>query len=355
MPSLLPKSTIQVRPRIAVEIRPEGVYAASATDAAGLLAQIASAPLPAGAVVPSLRVGNIVDRIAVIAALKKVLPAVQVGKGRDVTLIVSDTAVRVLLLDFDEIPSKAEEALPVLRFRLAKLLPFNPELAQVSYQVMSRHAMVLQVLVVAIPNEVLAEYESAVREAGFEPGAVIPSTLAVAAAIDEAGTAAALVVNGSEFAVTTAILRRGELLLHRTLELKSKTMAEVAALVAHEPANVAIDAEMARASFVQSGEDSEVAVAEMVQAGILHDAEDPDRAELELLQSISVAAAYFEDSLAVAPEEVLTAGTLSPEALGPMLAETGLHAREVLQSTDLMTTTSIPRGLLAGLRGALKS
>ena len=340
---------------MAVEVRPEGVYAASANDAAGLLAQIASATLPAGAVVPSLRVGNIVDRIAVIAALKKVLSSIQPGKGRDVTLVVPDTAVRVLLLDFDEMPSKAEDALPVLRFRLAKLLPFNPELAQVSYQVMSRHAMVLQVLVVAIPNEVLAEYESVVREAGFEPGAVLPSTLAIAAALDEAGTAASLLVNGSEFAVTTAILRRGELLLHRTLELKSQPMAEAAALVAQEPANVAIDAEFEHASLWQSGQDSEVAIAEMVQAGVLHDAADADRAELELLQSISVAAAYFEDSLAIAPEEILTAGTLSAEALGPMLADTGLRARDVLQSTDLLTTTAIPRGLLAGLRGALKS
>jgi type IV pilus assembly protein PilM len=355
MASLLPKSTIQVRPRIAVEVRPEGVYAASSPDAVGLLAQVASATLPAGAVVPSLRVGNIVDRIAVIAALKKVLPAVQVGKGRDVTVIVPDTAVRVLLLDFDEIPSKLEEALPVLRFRLAKLLPFNPELAQVSYQVMSRHALVLQVLVVAIPNEVLAEYESVVREAGYEPGAVLPSTLAISAAIDEAASSAALVVNGSEFAVTTAILRRGELLLHRTIELKTQAMAEAAAQVAQEPANVAMDAEIARASIETSGEDSEVAVAEVVQAGVLHDNRDPDRAELELLQSISVAAAYFEDSLSVAPEEVLIAGTLSPEALGPLLAESGLRARDVLQSTDLLTAPAVSRGLLAGLRGALKS
>lgn len=352
MPSVLPKSTMQVRPRMAVEVRPEGVYAASSADAAGLLAQVASATLPVGAVVPSLKVGNVVDRIAVIAALRKVLGAVQAGKGRDVALIVPDTAVRVLLLDFDEMPSKAEEALAVMRFRLAKLLPFNPELAQVSWQVMSRHSLVLQVLVVAIPNEVLAEYESAVREAGFEPGAVLPSTLAVAAAIDEAAQTASLLVNGSEYAVTTAILRRGELLLHRTLELKSDGMAEAAAIVAQEPANLAIDAELMQ---TQAGEASEVAVVELLQAGVLATTDDPSRVELELLQAVSVAAAYFEDSLNVAPETVLTAGTLSPAALEAMLADTGLHAVDVLTSADLLTATPISYGLLTGLRGALKS
>ncbi|MGI4855176.1 MAG: hypothetical protein ACRYF4_14155, partial [Janthinobacterium lividum] len=204
----------------------------------------------------------------------------------------------------------------------------------------------LQVLVVAVPIEVLAEYESAVREAGFEPGAVLPSTLAVAAAIDEAGQAATLLVNGSEFAVTTAILRRGELLLHRTLELKSDPMAQAAAAVALEPANLAMAAE--------AGSSSDVAVAEMMQASVLSDAERAEQAELELLQAISVAAAYYEDSLAVAPSEVLTSGTLAPAALQQMIAESGLTARDVLQSSDLLAGTSVSRGLLAGLRGALK-
>ena len=194
---------------MAVEVRPEGVYAARANDDVGVMAQVSTAALPAGhRVVPSLNQGNVTDRIALIAALKRTLGAVQMGRSRDVTLILPDSAVRVLLLDFDELPSKADDVLPVIRFRLVKLLPFPPEAAQISYQVMSRHSLVLQVLVVAIPNEVLAEYESAVREAGFEPGAVLPSTLAVAAAIDDAGQTASLLVNGGEYAVTTAILRQ---------------------------------------------------------------------------------------------------------------------------------------------------
>ena len=347
MASLLPKSIRQMRPRMAVEVRPEGVYAARANDVSGVLAQVSTAALPAGTVVPSLNQGNVTDRIALIAALRRTLGAVQMGRSRDVTLIVPDSAVRVLLLDFDELPSKTEDILPVVRFRLVKLLPFPPDAAQISYQVMSRHALVLQVLVVAIPCEVLAEYESAVREAGFEPGAVLPSTLAVAAAIDDAGQTASLLVNGGEYAVTTAILRRGEVLLHRTLELHADPMAEAAAAVSLEPLSVTLAAE--------AGSDSDVAVAEMVQAGVLGDAPDPERAELELLQAVSVAAAYYEDSLAVAPEEMSVAGTLDAQALESMLAVTGMRARGILQASDLLTSTTVPLGVLAGLRGALKS
>jgi len=355
MPSVLPKSTLQVRPRIAVEVRPEGVYAASSPDDAGVLSVVALAPLASGALVPSLKVGNVVDRVAVIAALRKTLNAVQVGKKRDVTLIIPDTAVRVLLLDFDELPSKTEEALAVVRFRLAKLLPFSADHAQVSYQVMSRHALVLQVLVVAVPDEVLAEYESAVREAGFEPGAVLPSTLAVAAAVDPAGQAASLVVNGSEFAVTTAILRRGELLLHRTLELKPDVMAEAAGGTSQESANAVVDAAVNAQLAQDFGDRSDVAVADVVHAGALAAANDSTRVEQDLLQAVSVATAYYEDSLNIAPEKVLTAGTLSPSALQAMMPEMGWTVEDVLSPEDMLVTTSISPGLLAGVRGALKN
>ncbi len=147
--------------------------------------------------------------------------------------------------------------------------------------------------------------------------------------------------------MTTAILRRGELLLHRTLELKADPMAEAAAAVALEPASVAMAAD--------AGHGTDMAVAEMVQQGVLVEAAAMDRAQEELLQAISVAAAYYEDSLAVAPSEVLTAGTLVPAALELMLDGSGLQVREVVQTADLLTSTPVPRGLLAGLRGALRA
>jgi len=50
---------------------------------------------------------------------------------------------------------------------------------------MSSAKGLLHVLAVAMPRELLADYESVVREAGFEPGAVLPSTLAALAACPE--------------------------------------------------------------------------------------------------------------------------------------------------------------------------
>ncbi len=361
MPSLIPKSSFQVRPRLAVEIRPEGVFAARANDTAGVLAQVSRVDLPAGAVQPSLRAGNIVQTATVVAALRQALGPLQQGKLRDVTVIVPDAAVRVLLLDFDSLPSNAEEALPILRFRLAKLLPFAPDAAQVSYQIMGERARQLQVLVVAIPYEVLMEYEAAVRMAGFEPGSVLPSTLAVVGAVDDGAQLAALLVNGSESSLTTAILRRGELLLHRTLDLQPASATAISA------AGVSATGAVPREDPAEYGSDdprgAEVnegpLVREFVEASVMQDRTlaEQQRTVLEVQQAISVAAAYYEDSLAVPPEAVLTAGTISAKALGDLLLDRGMATREVLQPADMLPTVTSPLapGLLAGLRGALRS
>jgi len=346
MKSLLPLSTILTRPRTVCEIRVEGVLAARANDSAGLLAQAAQVSLAEGAIAPSLHAGNVVDRVAVVAALRKALGEVKStarNAGRDVTLIVPDSSVRVLLLDFDTLPPKAEEALPVIRFRLAKMLPFDAERASVSYQAMGTHDRVLQVLVVAMPCDVLSEYESVVREAGFEPGAVMPSTLAVLAALHDADNEASLLVNVSEQTATTAIVRKGELLLYRTLDMRASTVPEVAATEA-DPALLTAEVE--------------VSFAEPAETALALELADEERVEQDLFQSISVATAYFEDLLGIVPEEILIAGSDLKGLLQTVTGELALRTREVIDASDVLAETAsagIPRGLQAGLRGALKS
>src|ERR1019366_4267016 len=257
---ILPR-TLGTRPRLACEVRAEGVVAARAEDASAVLSAVSRVPLPDGVAAPRLSAvdagvtvaspdgnsaasgvvggvgGGAAGRAAMVAAVRSALEAVCL-KTREVTLVVPDAAVRVLLLDFDELPAKAAEALPVVRFRLKKLLPFDADDAAVSYQVMASSKGMVQVLAVAMPREVLAEYESVVREAGFEPGAVLPSTLAALAGLAE-GERPMLVVNASSEGVTTAIVKGSLLLLHRTVDLGAD--ARGAARGAEPPGEVAED------------------------------------------------------------------------------------------------------------------
>jgi type IV pilus assembly protein PilM len=364
---ILPK-TLGTRPRLAVEVRAEGVVAARAEDAAALLTAVARADLAEGAVAPGLKVGNIVNRAAVTSALRRVLDGVA-GSGRerlrDVTVIVPDAAVRVLFVDFDQLPSKAAEALPVVRFRLKKLLPFDADEAMVSYQVMSTEKDSVKLLAVAMPKAVLEEYESAVLAAGYLPGAVLPSTLAALAGLDEA-EAPVLVVNAGLGTVTTAIVQAGMLMLHRSVDMSvggSAPLAVISALPVVSRESTA--QEWARQEPLGPGGwdrvDAEAAMrTSMVETAVRREIE-VSAAAREVAQAVSVAAAYFEDSLQRRPDQLLVAGTLGAESLVAMMEESGLEGLRVREMVEPgmiepgAVTASVPRGWLAGVRGALRN
>ena len=72
----------------------------------------------------------------------------------------------------------------MVRFRLRKMVPFDVENAGIGYQVLAQNENECKVLAAILPGPILAEYEAAVRDAGYEPGAVLPSSLAALEAID---------------------------------------------------------------------------------------------------------------------------------------------------------------------------
>lgn len=318
--------------------------------------------------------GDASGRAAVVAAVRKALEAVAL-RSREVTLVVPDAAVRVLLLDFDELPAKLAEALPVVRFRLKKLLPFDADDAAISYQVMATAKDSVQVLAVAMPRELLADYESVVREAGFEPGAVLPSTLAALAGLPEA-EAPALVVNAGRSGVTTAIVKAGVLLLHRTVDLGADLRADAAAAQIAATTLQASPAESEQwqrqepASFSAQNDAAAAIEATALAQEILQEVAQEIAVERsltetasEVAQAVSVAAAYFEDTLQTPPSAIHVAGTLGASTLSVLLGEARvgpLAVHEMLHSQMLGAGASsvgspggVPLGWLAGVRGAL--
>ena len=388
---ILPR-TIGTRPRLACEVRAEGVVAARAEDASAVLSAVSRVTLEDGVALPHLRTGQAgvtvaseaghsaangiiggvgagaAGRMKLVAAVRSVLEAV-VLKTREVTLVVPDSAVRVLLLDFDELPAKAAEALPVVRFRLKKLLPFDADDAAVSYQIMATSRGIVQVIAVAMPREVLEDYENVVREAGFEPGAVLPSTLAALAGLSESETPL-LVVNAGSEGVTTAIVKGNLLLLHRTVDLAAELRGSLraddptAVSVNEQPSDSSIAAIAARlaaagAHAPVAGAQVPVIAAETVLEASL---EAPSS---EVAQAVSVAAAYFEDTLQTLPTVVLSAGPMGADVLIGVLDEAyvGMNTVAVQEIVDRQMLGAgaasagqpggVPLGWLAGVRGAL--
>lgn len=306
MKSILSKAKLGTqpggRPPAAVEITPAGVMAA-ALPSAGQPLVYAFQPLTPGSLMPGIGEPNMRAPEAVAAAIRATLDQVS-PRTRAVTVIIPDTAVRVFVLDFDALPSKAAEAFPVLRFRLRKMVPFDVEHAGVSYQVLVEKKDECKVLAAVLPGPVLAEYETAVRAAGYEPGAVLPSSLAALAAVDS--LEAVLVANLSPFALTTCISTGEDLLLYRTLDLP----------------------------------------------------EDPGLRLGEVRRGVAVAAAYYEDKLGAPPTRIYFAGQTGTDEDGAAgfarwIDNAELSVVHMTARPETGAATALGAASIAGVAGAL--
>lgn len=202
------------RPAVACEIFADRVVAARAATAGEHIEVHTARQLSAGTVTPSLTGTNVNDSAALAAVLEDALNAVG-GRTRDVIAVIPDAAVRVVLLDFDSLPENLNEAAGVIRFRLKKSLPFDVEKSTVSFHADRSGSQVKVVATVGL-SSVIEEYESAFRAAGYNPGIVVPSTVAALGVVE--GTAPTLVIKVGSASTTLAIVDQNQLRLFRSLE-----------------------------------------------------------------------------------------------------------------------------------------
>jgi type IV pilus assembly protein PilM len=289
------------RPRLACEITPDGVIAARASDKAPRVEVFTSRRFTEGVVAPGLSGPNIVNGEALRTALNSALTAVA-GKSRDVIAILPDVAIRMMLLDFETLPSKPEEVEPVIRFRLKKSLPFDVEHAVLSYEVTRANGTVHAVAAIS-PREIIEEYEKAFRDVGYSPGLVLPSSVAALGLVD--GERPTLVLKVDPLNITITAVERQELRLVRNLD---------------------------------NPHGGDVSAAELAEA---------------VLPSI----VFFEDTFAARIEKIYIGGLASLEEVGPLLHQhTGAQvqglAPELFPEQNLSGETFQPSAM-AGIVGAL--
>jgi len=284
---------------MACEIATDRVTAAR-TDEAQRIAVYNARSLPPGAVVPGLSAGNVLDTETLRLAITEALAAVRT-RSRDVIAILPDAAIRVTLLDFDTLPEREEDANGIVRFRLKKSLPFNVDDAALSYHVHRSNGDV-KVLAAVAPREVVDEYESAFRAAGYNPGVVVPSMLASLGAVD--GESPTVVVKVDSASVSVAIVDQDQVRLLRTLD----------------------------------------------------NPQGPAVTGTQIASDVYPSVVFFEDTFGKKIERVLLAGLPNMVDIASALeAQTGVRVQSLVTSRYLDTTTGDPAApsLMAGVVGAL--
>lgn len=217
------------QPRVGCEISSSAISFAR-WSAGGNLEAASLRPLPPGAVEPSPLRENLQNAQVVRNELalcmnslglhSSMIPAIS-GRPTDVALILPDQAARVFILDFDSLPKKPAEAIPLIQWRLRKSVPFEIETASVSYYAQHNPQGQWQVVAVVMPKPILQQYEEAAASLGMKARHVTLSSLAALGLLAESAgsVGSVLVAKYSPPSLTTLIVRNGLLCLFRTSAL----------------------------------------------------------------------------------------------------------------------------------------
>lgn len=203
-------------PLIACEIAADYVAAARWSRTGMGLDSFAVEPLAPGAIFPTPVESNLVDAAEVRAAVGRVFSRLRV-KNEDVALLLPDSVIRVFVLHFEVFPRDAEEAIPILRWRLKKSVPFEAEETLISYMRQSPREDGVDIVTGLARLRIVREYESLVESVGMSPGVVMSSTLAAVPLLPDGRPALLARVAGES--LTTAIVREGVLCGYRSTSL----------------------------------------------------------------------------------------------------------------------------------------
>jgi len=209
-------------PAMVAEVSPGRVAAAHWGKTRGTLESYAIEPVPFGAIVPSPVEVNVAQPDAVRSAMRRVLSRIP-GHGSELALLIPDPVVRVFILPFETFPRRADEALPLLRWRLKKSVPFDVEETVVSWMRQDGREGSLEIVAAVARESIVREYEELAVALGAQPVVVLGSTLATLPLLEDRG--ATLLVRISGRTLTTAITQGGNLALYRSGEMPSDANA----------------------------------------------------------------------------------------------------------------------------------
>ena len=220
-------------PDVGIEIDPTHVAALRVGWRGGsaTVANHVEEPLPAGVVVPSLATVNITDVPTVGRAIAQLLTRLG-GRVTRAALVIPDTAAKVSLIRFANVPPSTADLAELVRWQVRKTAPFPIEQAVVSFTPGVAPADGGQEYIVTLArNDIIEQYEHACSHAGVHAGLVDIATSSIINGVLAGGAAPAgdwLLVHATATYTTLAVIRGGDVIFFRNRERDSEgTLADV--------------------------------------------------------------------------------------------------------------------------------
>ncbi len=215
--SLLRSLVEDPAPALVMEVSTDGIAAVRRGSNGSGVRSRAERRFAPGTLEPAPTRPNIAQAAEFAATLGGVLDDLGPRNGSETALILPDASSRITVLDFDQLPSGAEERLKLIRSRLTKSVPFDIAAARIAYQAASV-GQGYSVLVALTPTEVVRQYEDALAQFGLWSGFVSVSSAAALNLLPDAPMTLFVKLAPSGL-MTLAAVEKGVIRLVRNVDL----------------------------------------------------------------------------------------------------------------------------------------
>lgn len=169
-------------PLVGIELREEAVLAVrlQKKGTGYRIASHARRSLAPGVFSASLMNPGVGDEAALSKAIGDVLRQIGAENAGRVSVTLPDSAVRVFMIDLQEMPAARAQADEIVRFRIRKSIPFRPEEMRLSWDVLgTSDDGRVQILVALAPDRAVRPVEDVLERAGLRCGLIDLATFDV--------------------------------------------------------------------------------------------------------------------------------------------------------------------------------
>lgn len=210
---------VMPHPTVVVEIAQDRIAAARWSTTGVQLESVAFEALPPGSLMPSPVENNITQPDAVRSAFRSVVERVR-DNDAPIALLIPDPVVRLFILPFEGLTRRRKDALPLLRWRLKKSVPFDMEETVLSWTRQAGKSGDLEIVTAVARQGIIREYEEIAESAGAQAAVLVSSTLATLPLLEEHG--ATLLVRLCGKTLATVVVRDSKLCVYRATEMPAE-------------------------------------------------------------------------------------------------------------------------------------
>jgi Tfp pilus assembly PilM family ATPase len=169
--------------------------------------------LPRNVVQPSLNERNIIGKEVLSEEFLKAVSKLKV-ECKDIALVFPEMSQKTFTFSFDSLPGSPHEMEQIIRFRIKKKMPFLPEDAKISYDLISKDSK-MRVIAILARIYIIKEYEEFFRQFGFNVRTIVPPSVGLMNLLDDGSRKNCFLLNVEQDSFSLSVFKDFEFILYR--------------------------------------------------------------------------------------------------------------------------------------------